>query len=140
MLVLFHGSEQIVAIRPDVPAETVAFELCRLWIDHVFSPSMRYLDGVKGDHDEQAAERFIVAFTEEEYEWVERFHRFLELRIDRLSDEQKTACTFPINDTWRGITQDAGNLLDLLDPTGSRKTKQVAEAMRSLVPDRSANE
>ena len=133
-LVLIHRSEHLVSIRPDVPPENIAFSLCRLWFDHVFTPSRRYIDGWKGDLDPEATAEFIAAFTEEEYGWLERFHRFLELRIDRLSEKQKKEDVFPINDTWKGITRDAGNLLDLLDQDGSRKTDRLETVMRALVP------
>ncbi|MCZ6757390.1 MAG: hypothetical protein O7C39_03815 [Bacteroidetes bacterium] len=133
-LVLIHRSEHLVSIRPDMPPQNIAFALCRLWFDHIFTPSMRYLDGWKGDSDPVATAEFIAAFTEEEYGWLERFHRFLELRIDRLSKTQMKEGVFPINDTWKGITRDAGNLLDLLDQDGSRKTDRLETVMRALVP------
>jgi len=133
-LVLIHRSEQLVSIRPDIPPENIAFELCRLWFDHIFTPSQRYIDGWKGDADPDAEAEFIASFSEDEYEWLERFHRFMELRIDRLSEKQKGEGVFPINDTWKGISRDAGNLLDLLDPGGRRKTSQLENVMRALVP------
>jgi hypothetical protein len=133
-LVLFRHANRLVSVLPHMPPEAIAFELCRLWFDHIYTPGMRYMDGLKGDPDPDAAEAFRHAFSEEETSWLERFHRFLELRIDRLSDEQKAQGVFPANDTWNGIMRDAGNLVDLMDTDEKRRTRRISGVMRELIP------
>ena len=60
--------------------------------------------------DDKLREEADKAFSEEEFGWLERFNRFLELRLDRLSERKTEAREFPIADTWNGIVRDAGNL------------------------------
>ena len=84
-LVLFRHADKLSTVRPDMSGEQIAFELCRLWFDQVYAPSLRYMDGLKGDGDPRASESFTDAFSDEEFSWLERFHRFLELRVDRLT-------------------------------------------------------
>ncbi len=122
-LALFHRYDQICVCRPELPSKRVAFELCRLWLDHVFTPGLRYMDGFKGDRDAEAAQDFIDAFSDEEYSWLERFNRFLELRLDRLRPDERESGEFPDNDTWKGIVRDAGNLLDLIE--GDPRTRSA---------------
>ena len=86
-----------------------------MWFDAIYNPGHRYMDGYKGDRDEEAALEFESAFTEDEFEYLERFNRFLELRIDRLSTKDRENGRFPNSDTWRGIMRDADNLLELIE-------------------------
>jgi hypothetical protein len=133
-LLLFRHADALSSIRPDLTGERIAFELCRLWFDDVYTPSRRYMEGLKGDWDADAEEAFRDAFSPEESTWLERFHRFLELRIDRLSAAQKADAVFPNNDTWRGVMRDAGNLLDLMDDERARRVECIERACRELVP------
>lgn len=139
-LVLIQNADRLVTVRPGMPPENIAFELCRLWFDHIYTPGLRYMDGLKGDPDADASALFMEAFSDEEASWLERFNRFLELRVDRLSDDQKAEGVFPANDTWRGIMRDAGNLVDLLDEDKKRRTRRIERVMRELVLGPAKNE
>lgn len=90
----------------------LAYEWCRVWFDEIYVPSLRYLNGLKGDRSEEAAARFRACFTEEEQEALERFHRFLELRVEMLSDEDHERESFPQNDAWNSIVRHAGYVLE----------------------------
>lgn len=95
--------------------ERLAYEWCRLWFDDIYVPSLRYLNGLKGDRSEEAAAEFRAAFTDEEQEALERFHRFLELRVQRLSDEAHRTESFPQNDAWDSVIRHAGYVLEALE-------------------------
>lgn len=95
--------------------ERFAYEWCRLWFDEIYVPSLRYLEGLKGDRSEEAAAQFRACFTDEEQEALERFHRFLELRVERLSDEAHRRESFPQTDAWASIVRHAGYVLEDLD-------------------------
>ncbi len=114
-LALLRSANILSSIDPSLPPERVAFELCRMWFDAIYTPGHRYMEGYKGDRDEDAALDFESAFTEDEFEYLERFNRFLELRIDRLSSKDRENGRFPSSDTWRGIMRDADNLLELIE-------------------------
>jgi len=133
-LVLFRHADRLAAVRPAMTGEQIAFELCRLWFDRIYTPGIRYMDGLKGDSDPEARARFEEAFSDEEFAWLERFNRFLELRVDRLTLAQKSKEIFPDNDTWRGIMRDAGNLLDLMDVDPDRKRRRFERVMKELKP------
>lgn len=95
--------------------ERLAYEWCRLWFDEIYVPSLRYLDGLKGDRSEEAAARFRACFSDEEQEALERFHRFLELRVDMLPEEAHRRESFPQNDAWDSIVRHAGYVLEDLE-------------------------
>jgi len=122
-----NPDDSTVERKLDAPArhaganERVAFDLIRFWFDQVWAPGVRYMDGFKGDRDPALEEAFRDAFSEEEYLWLERFNRFLELRVDRLSDRERTEERFPAGDTWLAIVRDARNLIELLDPSGQER-------------------
>lgn len=119
--------------RAGDPAERTAFDLIRFWFDEVWAPGLRYMDGFKGDRDAAAEAAFREAFPDDEYLWLERFNRFLELRVDRLSEKQRRSERFPTGDTWTAIVRDARNLLELLDPSGRERLsdKKLLEEFRS---------
>lgn len=115
--------------------EELAFELCRVWIEEVFDPSMSYLDGWKGDRDPEAERRFWAAFTEAEREALERFHRFVELRIEMLPEEARTRGAFPEGDRWDNLVRDASNTLEELEDDGEEVRERVERVVRRLVRD-----
>jgi len=138
-LALIHIAPRIMAARPDVPAERIAYALCRYWMDVVFEPGLRYVDGFKGDRDPKALDRFEAAFNEDEWEYLERFHRFVELRLDRLGPQDHADGQYPVDDSWHGITRDARNTAELLGDDPQERAKRLgrlAGAMAGRLPDR----
>ena len=115
-LSFFTSSESQRAFAPAVPEEKLAYELCDIWFDKVFVSSTRYMEGLRGDWDEVAAAEFRDAFDDEEWKFLERFHRFLELRIDMMPAAQKAGRTIPANNLWDSILRDAKYLFELLEP------------------------
>ena len=97
----------------------------KLWrfatFDDVFVAGTRYLEGLKGDYDESAATEFRAAFTDEEWKYLERFHRFLELRIDMMPAAARRERRLPDSPVWQSIVRDAGYLLELLEPDPARR-------------------
>ena len=110
------GLDRTATTGSGVSRERSAFDLIRFWFDEIWAPGLRYMDGFKGDRDAALETTFREAFSEEEYLWLERFNRFLELRVDRLAEEDREDGRFPSGDTWSAIVRDARNLLELLDP------------------------
>lgn len=110
-----------------IPPERLAYELCRIWFDEIFIAGHRYFDGLKGDFSQEAADRFRNAFTDEELAAIERFSRFLELRLEMLSNPTVKVGRIPDNDAWRSLVRDAGYLLDDLDPEGPVRRRRLAE-------------
>lgn len=115
----------------------LAFELCRLWLDEIYTPGIRYLDGLKGDRCEEAAARFQACFTPEERAALERFHCFLELRMDMLPETDRQRAFFPQNDSWENLVRDAAYLLE--DLAAERTALQDALSwMARTLADRNA--
>lgn len=123
-LALLRSARALSSVVPDLKPERIAFELCRMWFDAIYKPGHRYMDGYKGDRSEPEALDFESAFTQDEFEYLERFNRFLELRIDRLSPAERTQGLFPDSDTWHAIMRDADNLLELIEGE-PRKVKRI---------------
>jgi hypothetical protein len=124
-LALIHLSEVVFVKRSGMPREQIAHQLLRYWLDTIYAPGIRYMDGFKGDRNPEEVAMFVACFTEEELEWLERFNRFLELRIDRLRPADRDANQFPIKDTWNGIVRDAGNLIALIEPDRYQSKKRL---------------
>lgn len=113
--------------------ERFAYEWCRIWFDEVYVPSFRYLNGLKGDRSEEAADRFRACFTDEEMAALERFHRFLELRVEMLSEEDHERESFPQNDAWDSIVRHAGYVLEDLEAIDSDAVRGEVAALVSLL-------
>lgn len=112
--------------------EELAFVLCRVWVDEIFVPGLRYVDGWKGDRDEEAAERFWAPFDAEEREALERFHRFVELRLEMLPEEARREERIPAGDRWENLMRDAGNTLEALEPDGDRLRGRLERVVRAI--------
>lgn len=110
----------------------LAFELCRVWIEEIFVPGWTRLDGIKGDRDVRAAARFWEAFDGEEREALERFHRFVELRVEMLPEEARRDRRFPQNDRWENLMRDAANTLEALEVEYEELRSGLAEVIRLL--------
>jgi hypothetical protein len=132
-LSLFASSDQMASIRPDLQPGRYGYLLCEMWFDAVYVPGTRYMDGLKGDRDPAAADAFLALFDEDEERWLERFNRFLELRVDRLSKSDREAGVFPPGERWSSIQRDAGYLIELLGGN-PRKGKALEAAATRWLP------
>ena len=132
-LSFFTSPESQRAFAPTVPEEHLAYELCNIWFDSVFVSGMRYLDGIKGDRSEAASNAFRAAFNDEEWKFLERFHRFLELRIDMMPGARKKERTIPNNNLWESIVRDANYLFELLEPDLKKRKLIGASLNKGLV-------
>lgn len=123
-----------------VPPARLAYEWCRLWFDEIYVPSLRYLDGLKGDRSEQAVEQFKACFASDEVEALERFHRFLELRVDRLSADAHDRERFPQTDAWDSIVRHAGYVLEDLEGVEPDEIRRQLTTVVRLLIERSETE
>lgn len=110
-----------------------AYELCRIWFNTIYTPSTRYLDGIKGDRSEDAVAQFWSAFSTDEQDALERFHRFLELRVDMLSDTEQERAIFPQNDAWDALLRHATYVLDELDSNPDALQQKVNWLIDTLI-------
>lgn len=141
-LLLFTSPQCLQGLGRLLSPARVAFELSRIWFEEIYVPSRRYLTSLKGDFSEEDAERFWNCFSVEEYDRLERFHRFFELRVDMLSEEQRRNRSFPINQSWHNLQRDAGYLIAELEPRYrqrqeefERRAAQLLQAPGELPPD-----
>lgn len=130
----FTSQESQRAFAPEIPAENLAYELCNIWFDRVFVAGTRYLDGIRGDRDEEEAAAFRAAFNDEEWKYLERFHRFLELRIDMMPSTLKAGRAIPNNNLWESIQRDAQYLFELLEPD-LKKRHLISESLQAGLLD-----
>lgn len=134
LVLAFLASEECqAACRAIASPEKLAYAWCRLWFDEIYVPSTRYLDGIKGDQSAAAVRRFESCFTPDERAALDRFHRFLELRIDMLPDAARRRGVFPQRDAWDHVTRHASYVLDDLaaDPaTLQDKLSGLVQALR----------
>lgn len=113
-LALLSSEEALSLLARWTEPERAAYELCRAWFEKIYIPSGTYLDGLRGDRSSAAVERFHAEFDEDEISALERFHRFVELRMAMLSDESLEAGRIPLTDSWSALVKHAGYLLDEL--------------------------
>lgn len=113
-----------------MPAEKFNFELCRVWFEEIYAPGRRYLTTLKGDFSEEAARFFQTCFTEEEFQSLERFHRFWELRLDMLAEKCRQQGIFPDNDSWGNLRRDARYLVETLEPDKRRRRTLLERLMK----------
>jgi hypothetical protein len=131
-LSLIASVPQLASVRPDLSPERYAFLVCQMWFDEVYTPGTRYMKGIKGDRDSEASEAFLEHFDEDEVRWLERFNRFLELRIDRLADMD--AGVIQPGERWDSIVRDAGYLVELLGGNPRESGAALADAARDWLP------
>jgi hypothetical protein len=96
-----------------------------LWFDEIYVPGTRYMDGLKGDRDEDEVSAFSDLFTAEELTSLERFHAFLDLRLDMVSERVLENHSFPAGDMWENIVRDARYLVEDLEPDAERRRHLV---------------
>ncbi len=127
LFLAFLSSEACLdACRRFADPEEIAFHLCRLWLDAVYTPALAYSDGIKGDLRDEEVAAFEADFTDEEMKALERFHRFFELRLEMLPAAARRAGRFPETDLWRNLVKDARYLLEDLDPDPEKLRRWLA--------------
>ncbi len=129
-LLLFSSEKCRKALAMTMPAERVAYELARIWFEQIYTPSIRYLDSLKGDFSEQAVVEFEEAFDVEELITMERFHRFFELRFDMIASRVKASGEFPQTESWQNIIKDAGYLLEELIPRAADRKARLEKILK----------
>jgi hypothetical protein len=108
--------------KPEIQARQLASftveerpaELLRLWLDEVYVPSERYLDELKGDFSAEASAQFFAEFSEDELKHLQRFHQFLQLRIEMLPKGSAPFAKLASSPSWEHIVKDGRNTLELL--------------------------
>ena len=126
LFLLFLTSDSCLEIlKQHIPAERISFEMCRLWFDEIYVPGKRYMDGLKGDQNEEEVAAFSELFTDEELATLERFHAFLDLRLDMVSERVLGSRSFPAGDMWQNIVRDARYLVEDLEPDAERRRHLV---------------
>jgi hypothetical protein len=95
---------------------TAAIELCRVWIEDIYLPGIRNLDGLKHDRSREGTDAFDSAFSPRELELLYQFHRFLELRLEMFPKHRPEEREFPEGEFWKNIFRHARNVLDEIDP------------------------
>jgi hypothetical protein len=132
-LSLIALSDVLPTLRPDLEPENAAFQMCRTWFDEVYVPGTRYMHGIKGDRDPERAETFAGAFSEDENRWLERFNRFLELRVDRNGSSAREEGMFPAGEPWRAVIKDAGYLVELLGGNPREAESRLTGSLAALL-------
>lgn len=135
-LALLASDECRTACHQVLPPDRFAYTWCQLWFNDVYVPSARYLDGLKGDVSKEAVAEFRSRFTDVEMEALERFHRFLELRIEMLPSDLAETQSFPQTDAWDHVVRHAGYALEELERDPSSLKEQVGWIAR-LIAERS---
>ena len=129
-LLLFSSEKCRMALAMTMPAERVAYELAKIWFEQIYTPSIRYLDSLKGDYSEQAVAEFEEAFDVEELITMERFHRFFELRFDMAAARVTASGEFPQTESWQNIIKDAGYLLEELIPRAADRQARLEKILK----------
>ena len=107
-----------ILFRNTADPQQLAIDLCGLWIENIFLPGPRNLDGLKGCTSEREIASFKEAFTKTEFAALERFHVFLELRLEMLPKRRRVETRFPDGEFWQNIFRHAANVLVEIDPDG----------------------
>ncbi len=120
---------ELMAVSADLPPGRVGYELSRLWFEQVYAPGLWTVDGLRGDRDAKAEEAFEAAFDEEELGYLERFNRFIELRLEMTPAELRAAGEID-SDRWAGVVRDARNTLDLIEPGFRADRRRISDVLR----------
>ncbi|RMI09756.1 MAG: hypothetical protein D6681_06765 [Calditrichaeota bacterium] len=132
-LILLTSERCQALLHPFLSPERTAYELLRLWFDDIYAPGTRYMETLKGDFSEAAVARFEEAFDVEELVSLERFHHFLELRLEMLPEQERRKRVFPLTDSWRHIQKDARYLLQELEPNLNQRRRELEEKLARFV-------
>jgi hypothetical protein len=137
VFLLFMTSEKCrLACADRIPAASLAYELCKIWFDDIYTPGRTYLfDGLKGDVAPDRVEAFEDAFSLGELEQLERFHAFLDLRMDMLRPDARRHARVPQNQMWENILRDATYLLEDLDPDYAHRQSLLEQILEQVIHD-----
>jgi hypothetical protein len=114
---LFLTSEKCIeACSKFITPEKLIFKLSKIWCNDIFVPGRVFIDAVKNDYSEKSSRIFQDCFDIEEYDVLERFHIFFDLRLNMLSEKSKNNAEFPVTDMWENILKDARYVLDEITP------------------------
>lgn len=135
-ITLFASTDAIERVIGSSVPEEVADRLCRLWIDEIYIPGIRYRDGLKGDRALDEVNRFLSSFSDRERYLLEQFHRFLELRLQMLPKRLPTERAFPRGAFWQSIIQHARRVLEEIDPERLEVDELLDPSARRVAPQR----
>ena len=125
---LFLTSEKCIeACSKFTTAEKLIFKLSKIWFNDIFVPGRVFIDAVKNDYSEENSRIFQDCFDVEEYDVLERFHIFFDLRLNMLSEKNKNNAEFPVTDMWENIVKDAGYVLDEIVPDQNNLRTELEE-------------
>ncbi len=125
---------ELVAASTDLSPGRVGYQLSRLWFERVYAPGLWTVDGLKGDRSVESVEAFESAFDTEELGYLERFNRFIELRLEMTPGELRTAGEID-PDRWAGVVRDARNTIDLIEPGFRVERRRIADLLRLTRPN-----
>ncbi|MBT8401622.1 MAG: hypothetical protein KJO98_14185 [Rhodothermia bacterium] len=122
------GRPEMLGAASDLTREQIGFELCRLWFEDVYTPALWTVDGLKGDRHLSRVDRFWEAFDEDERAYLERFNRFIELRLEMTAEELRRQRAID-PDRWDGVSRDARNTLELIEPNFDAGTMRIGQIL-----------
>jgi len=128
---LFLTSEKCIEeCSKSTSQEKLIFKLSKIWFNDIFVPGKVFIDAVKNGYSEENSRIFQDCFDVEEYDVLERFHLFFDLRLNMLSDKSKKNAEFPITDMWENILKDARHVLDEIIPDQAKLRKQLEQKVK----------
>jgi hypothetical protein len=116
-----------------IPAEKLVFKLSEIWFTKIFVPGKVFINAVKSSYSEEESKRFQDCFDVEEYDVLERFNLFFDLRINMLSKKNKKNEVFPDSDLWKNIVKDARHVLDEIVSDQDLLRRQLEERVSQIM-------
>jgi len=113
--------------------EKLIFKLSKIWFNDIFVPGKVFINAVKNDYSEEKTKYFQDCFDVEEYDVIERFHLFFDLRLNMLNDKSKENEVIPINDMWENILKDAHHVLDEIVPDKNLLREQLEQKVKLAI-------
>jgi hypothetical protein len=131
---LFITSEKCIeACTKFASSEKVIFKLSKTWFNDIFIPGKVFLDAVKNEHSDETSKVFQDCFDVEEYDVLERFHIFFDLRMNMLNKKDKTNNEFPVSDMWKNIVKDARHVLQEIVPDQDKLREQLEQKVELAI-------
>jgi hypothetical protein len=96
LLQLFASEEQQLAYEADVPHVDITAELVCMWFNDQYDPKQPDFE----------------SFTPAELAALDEFHRFYDVRVDRLPESQGTVRTWLDSPIWREVMEQARRTLE----------------------------
>ena len=133
-LLFLTSEESLKTCHKFIAPGKLAFQLARIWFDDIYLPGIRYLDGgFKGDYSEKAVAKFTEGFTQDEFNALERFHHFFELRLEMIPIPTRESGVWPQNDSWSNMIKGARNLLELFALDADALRCRICEIFRETL-------